>query len=74
MTTPKTDDGERFIFEKDGKFYVFVSEHPLEERTIELTDDYRGPDGKWILPEPIAWDGVKTCPGVFIEIDDDEGA
>jgi hypothetical protein len=67
MTTPS---GARFIFEKDGKFYVFVSDHPLEERTVELTDDYRGPDG-WILPEPVAWDGVATCPGVFIEIDED---
>lgn len=55
-----------------GKWYVFASEHPKEERVIELTDDYRGPDGEFILPEPVAWDGVESNPGIAISLPDDE--
>lgn len=42
--------------------FVFASDHPDEERIIRLTDDYRQPDGTWILPEAVAWDGVISTP------------
>ena len=57
--------GRTFFFH-DGRFWIFVSEHPYEERTLELTDDYRDQDGDFILPELIAWDGVITCPGLTV--------
>lgn len=63
--------GRTFIREGD-RVFVFKSEHPLEERIIELTDDYRDANGDYILPEPIAWDGVETCPGLFIADPDEE--
>jgi hypothetical protein len=49
---------ERTMFCMSGEWFVFKSEHPLEERIVMLTDDYRAPDGSWILPEAVAWDGV----------------
>jgi hypothetical protein len=56
-----------------GRPFVFASEHPLEERIIELTDDYRDANGEFILPKPVAWDGVQTHPGLFIRpVKDDE--
>jgi len=62
----------RTVLQIHRRVFVFRSEHPLEERIIELTDDYRDANGEYILPEPVAWDGVETCPGVFIGAPDDE--
>ena len=59
----------RSLFRIDGRYYTFKSEHPDEERLIELTDEYRDQDGNFIQPESVAWDGVRTCPGVQIRID-----
>jgi hypothetical protein len=59
------NSGRTFVIHK-GRFLIFRSEHPLEERLIELTDDYRDADGHFILPELVAWDGVETCPGIGI--------
>ncbi len=50
-----------------GRLYVYVSNDPREERIVELTEDYRGADGRLLIPEILAWDGVETCPGVFLE-------
>lgn len=54
------NSGRTFFYStKNGpKFFVYRSEHPYEERILELTDDYRDADGKFILPELVAWDGV----------------
>lgn len=65
----------RRVYRMNGESFVFKSEHPLEERITVLTDDYRGSDGEFILPEPVAWDGVESNPGVYIVPvhDDEEG-
>jgi len=64
---------QRRLFQLNGKYYAWASDHPLEERLIELTDDYRDAHGDFILPEAVAWDGVETCPGVNIRpVDDDD--
>jgi hypothetical protein len=52
--------GERTLFQLDGRYYTWRSEHPLEERLVELTDDYRDENGSFIPPEPVAWDGVQS--------------
>ena len=59
-----------YVFTLNGKHFVYASEHPKEARIIELTDDYRAPDGTWILPEPLAWDGVETHPGLAVALPD----
>lgn len=61
-----TKKAPRRVFWMHGRPFVYVSEHPLEERICELTADYRDADGDFILPEPVAWDGVETHPGLFI--------
>lgn len=61
----------RPLIEHNGEWSTFVSEHPLEERTITLTDEYRDENGDFIPPEPIEWDGVETCPGIMIGPDDE---
>ena len=44
----------------DGEVFVFRSDHPLEERIVVLTDDYRDERGDYLVPEAVAWDGVVT--------------
>jgi hypothetical protein len=44
----------RMLFQLDGRWWTFRSEHPKEERIIELTDDYRDENGDFIPPEPVA--------------------
>lgn len=58
----------RTLVELDGRWYTWASEHPLEERVIELTDAYRDANGDFIPPEPVAWDGVETNPGIVLAI------
>jgi hypothetical protein len=61
------DRSGRTYFVHGGHIVIYRSEHPLEERTIELTDDYRDASGVLILPELEAWDGVCSCPGLFLQ-------
>jgi hypothetical protein len=50
----------RTLFQIDGRYYTWKSEHPLEERIIELTEAYRDENGDFIPPECVAWDGGST--------------
>jgi hypothetical protein len=50
----------REVFGLDGEVFVFRSDHPLEERIVVLTDDYRDERGDYLVPEAVAWDGVVT--------------
>jgi hypothetical protein len=65
--------GPRTLFRLNRTWYTFRSEHPLEERMIELTDAYRDDEGNFIPPEAVAWDGVNTFGGDdFLILDPDE--
>ena len=50
----------RTVIRINDRWFVYASEHPLEERITELTDDYRLDHETFILPEAVAWDGVDT--------------
>jgi hypothetical protein len=63
--------GDRPILQLGDRLFVHVSAHPLEERIVELTADYRNADGTLLLPELLAWDGVQTCPDVVVSASDD---
>jgi len=54
----------RPLFRCGGKWWTFKSNHPYEERIIELTDDYRDEHGDFIEPELVAWDGISTELGL----------
>lgn len=57
----RTPNDHRLVFCFDGHLTVFKSDHPLEERVIELTEAYLTDDGRLLLPEIVAWDGVTSC-------------
>lgn len=56
----------RTLMNLDGVWFTFKSNHPLEERIVELTDAYRDANGDFIPPELVEWDGVETCPGITL--------
>lgn len=55
----------RFILRYDGVPYVFVSDHPREERMVAVTDDLP-------LPALQPWDGVETPDSVWFGDPDDD--
>ena len=48
-----------------GRAFVFMTNHPLEERIVHLDELPKDEFGHIVLPD-VAWDGVETCPGLML--------
>jgi hypothetical protein len=69
---PERPKHPRLAFRHKGRWFCWKSDHPLESRLIELTDDYKDADGDLIIPEAVAWDGVDASDGILLgPVEDD---